>query len=195
MTGIGLGKHLWPQRLFNQFSRLSWLQSRRRSDHSIFGSKRLFQPPSVTSSGQEQFGIMHCVFSPGQGPPLRDSGRLGKRMEIWSQSRRQKNARLGCRAHDRLCARNPAAPGRAAASGSLEEAEIPGARRGRAEGGHRSDVTSLQVSAGGGDEVAQGRHSQVTKRAALNSNKLVTFSGCMTLSAWLDRSAPQFPRL
>lgn len=107
--------------------------------------------------------------------------------------------RRGCGAHDSLSARDPAAPGRAVASGSLEEAELPGTRGGRAEGGHKSEVTSLQVSGGGGgeggDEVVQGWHSQVTKRAALNSNKLVTFSGCMTLSTWLDRSAPQFPHL
>lgn len=37
-----------------------------------------------------------------------------------------------------------------------KQQRFPGTGGGRAEGGHRSEVRSLQVSAGGGDEVVQG---------------------------------------
>lgn len=87
-------------------------------------------------------------------------------MEIWSQSRWRKNA-AG------LCAGDPAAPGRAVASGTREAAGIPGTRRGREEEESKSELRSLQVSRDGegeGNEVVQGWHGQVTKSAALNSN-------------------------
>ena len=38
-------------------------------------------------------------------------------------------------------------------------------------------------------------HCQVTNSAVLDSDKLVTLSGCVTLSTELDRSAAQFPHL
>lgn len=39
------------------------------------------------------------------------------------------------------------------------------------------------------------RQSQETNSAVLDSDKLVTLSGCVTLSTELDRSAAQFPHL
>lgn len=50
-----------------------------------------------------------------------------------------------------LSAGDPAAPGRAVAPGSREEAGIPGTRRGREEE-NKSEVSSLQVSWGGEGE-------------------------------------------
>lgn len=47
----------------------------------------------------------------------------------------------------------------------------------------------------GGDEVVWGWHCQVTNSAVTDSDKLVTFSSCVTLSKRLVRSAAQFPRL
>lgn len=62
-------------------------------------------------------------------------------------------------------------------------------------GSEQEGVRSLQVSPGGRDEVVRGWYNPVTKSAALNSNKLVTFSGGVTLSTWFNLSAPQFPLL
>lgn len=78
-----------------------------------------------------------------------------------------------------------------------EEAGIPGARRGRREERGREPERGSETAgvAGGGDEIVRGWHYQVTNSAVPDSGKLVTFSGCVTLSVWLARFAPQFPHL
>lgn len=87
------------------------------------------------------------VFSPGQRHRhrLRDSEKDGDLVTI-EAVKECGRAVWG----SRQSALDPAAGGQAAASGVREESEISGARRGRRQGGNKSEVRSLQVSPGEG---------------------------------------------
>lgn len=106
-----------------------------------FRSRRLSSTPSDLKGARSLWDNALRVFL-----HQASGSHCNSRKGLWSQLRRRKNAAVLFGAHDCLPAWDPAARGRAVASGSREEAGIPRTRRASGKGGSKSEVRSLQVS-------------------------------------------------
>lgn len=116
-----------------------------------------------------------------------------ERMETRPRSRRRRDA-AGCPGLAPRGRSGSRSPGPGGAVRSLRSSGDPRGTR-REEGGGNAAGSGAAGAAGGGDEVVRGCRGQGTQSAVLDSDKLVTSSGWVTLSTCLDSPAPRFPHL
>lgn len=117
VTGIGLWKHLWPENALTNsqgFLRCSLKKVR----PFYFGSRRLSSTPNDLKWARAVWENALRVFFHQASATACETP---KRMEIWSPSRRRKNAAGLSGAQDSESALDPAACRQAVASGAREE--------------------------------------------------------------------------
>lgn len=123
VTGIGLWKHLWPENALTH-SQGFLCGSLKKVRPFYFGSRRLPSTPSDLKWARAVWGnALRVLFHQAV------ACETPKRMEIWSPSRRRKNAAGLSGAHDSQSALDPAACGQAVASGAREESDLRGTQR------------------------------------------------------------------